>query len=76
MTVTLFLDNIEPTTDIKKRVCAEARALRAWAHFTLAIGWNCPPLVDHVLSADIKPTNYEVGMINSSNGVHQRQKLW
>ena len=45
----LILDNIEPTTDIKKRVCAEARALRAWAHFTLAIGWNCPPLVDHVL---------------------------
>ena len=57
----LILDNIEPTTDIKKRVCAEARALRAWAHFTLAIGWNCPPLVDHVLSADIKPTNYEGG---------------
>ena len=57
----LILDNIEPTTNIKKRVCAEARALRAWAHFTLAIGWNCPPLVDHVLSADIKPTNYEGG---------------
>lgn len=57
----LILDNIEPTTAVKKRVCAEARALRAWAHFTLAIGWDCPPLVDHILPADAKPGNYEGG---------------
>lgn len=57
----IILDNIEPTTDVKKRVCAEARALRAWAHFILAIGWNCPPLVDHVLPPDTKPSNYEGG---------------
>lgn len=57
----LILDNIEPTTDIKKRVCGEARVLRAWAHFMLTIGWNCPPLVDHILPADEKPANYEGG---------------
>lgn len=57
----LILDNIEPATAIKKRVCAEARALRAWSHLMLAIGWNCPPLVDHILPADTKPANYEGG---------------
>lgn len=57
----LILDNIEPTTAVKKRVCAEARALRAWSHLMLTIGWDCPPLVDHILPADAKPTNYEGG---------------
>lgn len=57
----LILDNIEPTTEVKKRVCGEARALRAWSHLMLAIGWNCPPLVDHTLPADAKPSNYEGG---------------
>lgn len=27
----------------------------------LTIGWNCPPLVDHILPADEKPANYEGG---------------
>lgn len=57
----LILDNIEPNSTIKKRVCAEARSLRAWSHLMLAIGWNCPPLVDHILPADAKPSNYEGG---------------
>lgn len=57
----LILDNIEPTTTVKKRACAEARAIRAWSHLMLAIGWNCPPLVDHILLANEKPTNYEGG---------------
>lgn len=57
----LILDNFEPTSTIKKRVCAEARTLRAWSHLMLAIGWNCPPLVDHVLSIEDKPGNYEGG---------------
>ena len=34
---------------IKDRVISEARVIRAWIHMTLAIGWNDPPLVDHVL---------------------------
>lgn len=57
----LILDNITPDSKIKKRVCAEARVLRAWAHLMLAIGWDCPPLVDHILPADAKPGNYEGG---------------
>ena len=57
----LVLDNVEPNSDVKKRVCAEARVLRAWSHFMLAIGWDCPPLVDHILPADAKPANYEGG---------------
>lgn len=57
----LILDNIEPTTTIKKRACAEARALRAWSHLMLTIGWDCPPLVESVLTLDAKPANYEGG---------------
>lgn len=57
----LILDNIEPNTTVKKRACAEARAIRAWSHLTLAIGWDCPPLVDRILPGDAKPANYEGG---------------
>ena len=41
----------------KKKCVAEARAVRAWAHFTLACWWGTPPLVEHVLSGDARPTN-------------------
>ena len=42
---------------VKKRCVAEARVIRAWAHFTLATFWGTPPLVDHVLAGDARPTN-------------------
>ncbi len=57
----VILDNISDETPIKRRVRAEARSLRAWAHLMLAIGWDCPPLVDHVLASDALPTNYVGG---------------
>jgi hypothetical protein len=57
----LVLDNTIPDTPVKKRVVAEARAIRAWAHMMLAIGWNNPPLVDHILAPDALPANYEGG---------------
>lgn len=66
----LILDNIEPTTAVKKRVCAEARSLRAWAHMMLAIGWNCPPLVDHILNSSDKPAN------NAVEGGHNGLLEW
>ena len=44
-------------TPVKKRCVAEARVLRAWAHFTLACWWGTPPLVEHVLAGDARPTN-------------------
>lgn len=56
-----ILQYITPDSPIKKRVIAEARVLRAWAHMMLAIGWDCPPLVDKILPGDAKPYNYEAG---------------
>ena len=44
-------------SDVKKKCVAEARAIRAWAHFTLATFWGTPPLVEHVLAGDARPTN-------------------
>ncbi|MBO6077958.1 MAG: RagB/SusD family nutrient uptake outer membrane protein [Bacteroidaceae bacterium] len=55
----LVIDNFKNgTSQVQKRCVAEARVMRAWAHMMLAIGWNCPPLVDHVLEGGDKPTNY------------------
>lgn len=42
---------------VKKRCVAEARVIRAWAHFTAAVYWGTPPLVEHVLAGDARPTN-------------------
>lgn len=46
---------------VKDRCISEARVLRAFCHLMLAIGWDCPPLVDHVLQGSDKPSNYEGG---------------
>ncbi len=46
-------------TQVKKRCLAEARVMRAYIHLMLAMGWNNPPLVDHVLDGDERPTNCE-----------------
>ncbi len=55
----LVIDNFKDgTTQVQKRCVAEARVMRAWAHMMLAIGWNCPPLIDHVLEGSVRPTNY------------------
>ncbi|MDR0962554.1 MAG: RagB/SusD family nutrient uptake outer membrane protein [Mediterranea sp.] len=53
----LVIDNIMPDSEVKTRVLAEARTLRAWAHLMLAIGWGTPPLVDQVLPSNAQPTN-------------------
>ena len=42
---------------VKKRCVAEARVIRAWCHMWLATMFGTPPLVDHVLPGDAKPTN-------------------
>ena len=44
-------------TPVKKRCVAEARVIRAWAHMLLASYFGTPPLVDHVLAGDARPTN-------------------
>ena len=46
-------------TQVKKRCVAEARVMRAYMHLILAMGWNNPPLVDHVLDGNDRPANVE-----------------
>jgi hypothetical protein len=45
------------TSAVKKRCVAEARVIRAWCHMQLACYYGTPPLVDHVLPGDARPTN-------------------
>lgn len=52
-----ILENVTPESPIKKRVCAEARTIRAWCHLMTAIIWNRPPIIDHLLAGDVKPAN-------------------
>lgn len=42
---------------VKKQCVAEARAMRAWAHFQAANYFYNPPKVDHVLPGDARPGN-------------------
>lgn len=56
-----IIDRVPDDSPVKKRVRAEAITLRAWSHLMLAIGWDCPPLVETVLPADARPGNYEGG---------------
>jgi hypothetical protein len=46
-------------SQIKKRCVAEARVMRAYIHLILAMGWNNPPLIDHVLDGGDRPENVE-----------------
>lgn len=59
----LLIDNFTKEgsidTPVVRRCIAEARVIRAYCHMMLAIGWQRPPLVDHVLAADAKPENVE-----------------
>lgn len=61
-----------PETPVQKRVVAEARVLRAYMHMMLAIGWNCPPLADHVLGAAELPANYG----NNDEASHKELLRW
>ena len=46
----------EDASDFQKQAAAEARVLRAYNYFLLALYWGTPPFVDHILSADVIPT--------------------
>ncbi|MCD8209084.1 MAG: RagB/SusD family nutrient uptake outer membrane protein [Bacteroidales bacterium] len=48
----LILDNLEPDSAVKQRVYAEAKFMRAWAHFELVTLWGTAPIVDHLLKSD------------------------
>lgn len=56
----LVIDNFEyGTSAIKDRCISEARVLRAFCHMMLAILWDTPPIVDHVLTGADRPGNSE-----------------
>jgi hypothetical protein len=58
----LVISNFEyGESAIKDRCISEARVMRAWCQMMLAMGWDKPPLVDHILSASDKPINYADG---------------
>lgn len=58
----LVIDNFKyGESATKDRCISEARVIRAWCHMMAALAWGNPPLVDHVLTGDAKPTNYELG---------------
>ena len=51
-------DNFEYGTSASiDRNISEARVLRALAHLHLASYWGNPPLVDHIIGGDARPTN-------------------
>jgi hypothetical protein len=54
----LVLDNLADDSDVKKRVIAEAKFFRAWAHFELVSMWEVAPAIDHVLApSEYRQTN-------------------
>ena len=69
----LVIENFKDAqTPIQKRAVAEARVLRAYMQMILTIGWNCPPLVDHVLAATDLPANYG----NNDAASHKELLMW
>ena len=46
-------------SDFKKQAIAEAKVLRAYNYFQLAMYWGQPPFIDHLLPGDAIPTNNE-----------------
>jgi len=58
----LVIDNFKyGESPVKDRSISEARVMRAWCHMMLAMAWNTPPLIDHVLVGSDKPANYAGG---------------
>jgi|SRR5574344_220743 hypothetical protein len=45
------------TSTTQDRCISEARVLRAFCHMMLAIGWDNPPKIDHVISGSDHPAN-------------------
>lgn len=50
----VILGHVSDDSDVKRRVIAEAKVLRAWSYFELISMWGNPPLVDH----ELLPTEY------------------
>lgn len=48
----IVLEYIEPDSEVKKQMIAEAKVFRAFAYIDLISMWGTPPLVDHPLTAE------------------------
>ena len=47
----LVIDNFkESNSTVAQRCVAEARVMRAYIYFLLTSFWNCPPMIDHVIT--------------------------
>lgn len=54
----LIIDKVPGTTPGMRQAIAEARVVRAWAHFELVTLWGTAPAVTHLLEPDeYRPTN-------------------
>ena len=53
----LIIENTKPESSVKKQVIAEARVLRAWGQLLATQVYYQPPLEDHVVSREERPTN-------------------
>lgn len=52
----LIIDNFggdKADSQIKKRIVAEAKVMRAWAHMLAAIVYKQPPIIDHCITDEI-----------------------
>ena len=61
-------------TPVMKRCAAEARVLRAYQTMMLAIGWGCPPCLDHLLAGDEIPYNCDKDPVNPRT--HEQLLVW
>jgi hypothetical protein len=52
----IVMQYIEPDTDVKRQMIAEAKTFRAFAYIDLISMWGTPPLVDHPLD----PSEYQM----------------
>ncbi len=54
----LIIDLLQPDTEVKRRVVAEAKFFRAWAHFELVTLFGTAPVVNHLLApGEYRPGN-------------------
>lgn len=53
----LIIDLVESDSEIKKRVVAEAKFFRGWAHFELVTLYGTAPVVNHLLQGEYRLSN-------------------
>jgi len=74
-TCNLVIDNFTGNNSVVAQRCvAEARVLRAYCYLVLAMVWDTPPFVDHVLSGDALPYNCDADPENPKT--HEQLLQW